>query len=160
MLACPFRAASFDAVLSLDALVHLPRGEEGRALEEFARVLRPGGLLVLRVAALDVLRSRHSQFAHERQRFTRSRLKAAAHKAGFRTWRCTYANSMLLPVALARFRVWEPLLRRPAASGTAPVPGWLNRLLYQPLRFESRVLAKGFNLPVGQSLLLIGSRQA
>src|SRR5579863_4682834 len=49
VIALPFAAESFDAVVSMDVLVHLPRGEEAQALSEFARVLKPGGLLVLRL---------------------------------------------------------------------------------------------------------------
>ena len=53
-------------------LVHCPRGEEQRAVNELARVTRPGGLVLMRAAALDMLRSRHSEFVFERQRFTRA----------------------------------------------------------------------------------------
>jgi SAM-dependent methyltransferase len=152
--ACPFLDSTFDAVVSLDVLVHFPRGSESHALREFTRVLKPGGRLILRVAALDALRSRHSEFCHERQRFTRSRLIQAVSDSGFQVLRCTYANSILLPVALARFRIWEPLMRSPVASGTAPVPSWLDRLLYQPLKLESMLISRGWNLPAGQSLIL------
>ena len=155
---CPFRSASFDAVLSLDVLVHFARGGEAPALKEFARVLKPGGFLVLRVAALDVLRSRHSRFTGERQRFTRQRLQRAVHDCGFRVLRCSYANSLLLPVALARFRLWEPMMRSVPASGTSPVPAWLDRLLFLPLATEAGLLSHGVNLPVGQSLILIAER--
>jgi SAM-dependent methyltransferase len=154
----PFRSESFQAVLSLDVIVHFPRGEENGPLAEFSRVLAPGGLLVLRVSALDILRSRHSQFAHERQRFTAKRLMRAVTSQGIRVLRCTYANSLLFPVALTKFRVWEPLLRRPPQSGVRPVDGRLNRLLEMPLDAESRWLGAGLNLPVGQSLILIGER--
>ncbi|AKG42304.1 type 11 methyltransferase [Streptomyces xiamenensis] len=41
----PYRDASFDAVLAFESIVHLP--DRGRALREIARVLRPGGRLVL-----------------------------------------------------------------------------------------------------------------
>lgn len=155
MLACPYRAAAFDALVSLDVLVHLNRGEERRALAEFARILKPGGCLLLRVAALDILRSRHSEFCGERQRFTRRRLIRAVRRAGFQLLRCTYANSLLLPVALARFRVWEPLMRSPVASGTSPLPRWLDRLLYAPLAVEAKWIARGWNFPLGQSLILL-----
>jgi SAM-dependent methyltransferase len=70
----PFAGGAFDLVLSIDVLAHLPRGREVPAAREMARVLAPGGLLVVRTAALDILRSRHSEFAYERQRFTRRRL--------------------------------------------------------------------------------------
>ncbi|MCL5744751.1 MAG: class I SAM-dependent methyltransferase [Acidobacteria bacterium] len=156
--ALPFPAASFDVVVSLDVIVHFPRGEEAGAARELSRVLAPGGILAVRVSALDILRSRHSQFAHERQRFTRTRLKRLMESEGIRVLRCTYANSLLMPVALAKFRIWEPLLRKPPASGVTPVPGWLDRLLYAPLALESSWLAAGLNLPLGQSLILIGEK--
>jgi SAM-dependent methyltransferase len=154
----PFCDAAFDAVVSLDVLVHFPRGTEQQGLTELVRVLRPGGLFVVRVSALDILRSRHSLFAHERQRFTRGRLQQAASQAGIRLLRCTYANSLLLPVALAKFRVWEPLTNQPPQSGVSPAPGWLDALLYGALRAESALVGAGVDLPLGQSLLLVGEK--
>lgn len=154
----PFRDASFDAVLSLDVIVHCDRGQEGGMMGELARVLAPGGLLVLRAAALSFLRSRHSQFTGERQRFTRSRLIALAERHGIRVLRSSYANSLLLPVAFLKFRIWEPLLNKPPASGLAPLPTWLDRLLCLPLAWESHWLGVGLNLPLGQSVILIGEK--
>lgn len=156
--ALPFDHGVFDVVISLDVIVHFPREEEGPALAEFARVLAPGGLLVIRAAALNVLRSRHSQFACERQRFTARRLTAAVSQHGIRVLRCTYANTLLFPIALAKFRIWEPLLRRPPQSGVRPVDARLNRLLELPLNAESKWLSAGLDLPLGQSLILIGEK--
>jgi hypothetical protein len=113
---------------------------------------------VVRTAALDILRSCHSQFAFERQRFTRRRLMGLMTGAGVRVLRCTYVNSLLLPVALAKFRVWEPLLRKPPASAVEPVAPWLDKLLYAPLALEAAWLGAGHDLPLGQSLVLIGEK--
>jgi SAM-dependent methyltransferase len=154
----PLRNVAFDAVVSLDVIVHLPRGQETAPVAEFARVLKPGGLLVLRVSALDVLRSRHSQFAHERQRFTRSRLLRLVREHGFVPLRCTYANSLLMPAALAKFRVWEPLTRQAPASGVRPVPPLLDRVLYSALQMESAWLGAGHSFPAGQSLVLLAEK--
>ncbi len=156
--ALPFEAGSFDLLLSLDVLVHLPRGEEGPAVREMARVLEPGGLVVMRVSALDVLRSRHSEFVKERQRLTRTRLRRIMESAGFRTLRCTYANSLLLPVALGKFRIWEPLLRKPPASGIDPPAPWLDALLFGLLRLEAGWIGAGLNFAAGQSLLFAGEK--
>jgi len=154
----PFANGAFDLVLSIDVLAHLNRGAELAAAGEMARVLAPGGLMVVRTSALDILRSRHSLFAYERQRFTRSRLLSLFESSGLRVLRCTYANSLLMPVALAKFRLWEPLVRGPASTGLDPVAPWLDRLLYAPLAVESALIGAGLNFPAGQSLLLIGEK--
>ena len=157
--ALPFSHESFDGLISMDVIVHLARGEEGRALGEFSRVLKPGGLLALRVSALNVLRSRHSAFAQERQRFTLGRLQRVAEAAGFRVERATYLNSLLLPVALFKFRIWEPLTHAPAASGIRPVAAWLDQLLYAPLRVEETLVGRGMGFIAGQSILLVGRKR-
>jgi len=153
--ALPFASASFDALLSIDVVPHLERGCEQATFDEFARVLRPGGLLVLRAAALDLLHSRHSEFVREKQRFTRSQLTDALELAGFRIEHSTYANSLLLPVALFKFRVWEPLTRQKPQSGVQHVPKWLDQLLYLPLRAEAGWISRGGSLPIGQSVVLV-----
>ena len=158
--ALPFANGAFDAVVSFDVMVHLPRGMELRALSELSRVLAPGGLLVLRLAAFDILHSRHSEFTSERQRYTARRLVPAIVERGTRIVRCTYANTLLFPVALAKFRLWEPLTRSAPESGVQPVSGWLNRLLELPLNAESRWIGAGLNLPVGQSLIVIAEKEA
>ena len=156
----PFRDTSFDIVLSFDVLVHLSPGDERKCLAEFFRVTAPGGLLVLRAAAFDALRSRHSEFIEEKQRFTRGALTRAVVEHGFRVLECSYANSLLLPVALAKFRIWEPLLRKPPASGVEEFPGWLNKLLYAVLGMEAKWIRWGQSIPLGQSLMLIAEKPA
>ena len=155
----PYRDAAFDAVVSMDVIVHMPLGDEKKPMQEFQRVLKPGGYLALRASALNVLRSQHSEHAMERQRFTRSRLIRLAEDSGFKVLRCTYANSLLLPVALLKFRVIEPLFGGEPESGVQPVAPWLDRLLYAPLKAESKLLPAGVNLPLGQSLILLAERR-
>jgi SAM-dependent methyltransferase len=155
----PFAAGAFDLVLSLDVLPHFLPGEETRAIREMTRVTAPGGLVVVRAAALSVLRSRHSEYVYERQRFTRGRLTEAMRAAGLHILRSTYANAILLPVALAKFRLWEPLTRAPLGSGVEPASPWLDRALHAPLALESAWLGAGRNFPLGQSLIVIGERR-
>jgi len=159
VLALPFKDALFDALLSIDVIPHLERGRERDALAEFARVLKPGGLIVLRAPAFDFLRSRHSEFVHEKQRFTKGRLVTNIEQAGFRVERATYANALLFPIALFKFRIWEPLTRARAGSGVQPVRRWLNRLLYLPLAMEAASIARGATFPIGQSLVVIARKK-
>lgn len=152
--AMPFASSSLDAVVSLDVIAHLAPPDDRRAFGEFARVLKPGAPLLLRTSALSWLRSRHSMFVGERQRYTKAKLRALCAAAGLRVERLTYLNSILLPVAAFKFRVWEPLTNAPPASGVAPVPRWLNSTLEKALDIENALLSAGVNPPLGQSLLL------
>jgi SAM-dependent methyltransferase len=45
--ALPYADASFDAAYSVSVIEHIPGSGDGTAMSEFARVLRPGGLLIL-----------------------------------------------------------------------------------------------------------------
>ncbi|MBI3695674.1 MAG: class I SAM-dependent methyltransferase [Acidobacteria bacterium] len=154
----PFPDRAFDLVLNLDVLPHFPPGQEQAAFAELVRVLRPQGLLLLRTAALEVFRSRHSQYVWERQRFSRGRLQQLARASNLRILRLSYANFFLTPVAFLKFRVWEPLLRQPPASGVQLVPAPLDHLLYLPLAVEKWWIARGGNFPWGQSLVLLAQK--
>ncbi len=114
----------------------------------------------VRSAAFRWMRSRHSQFVGEKQRFTLPRLRESATAAGMEVRYSTYANSLLLPVALLKFRVVEPLLRAPAASGVRMGPQWLERLLLFPLRLEAGWIGRGGRFPAGQSAILVARKPA
>jgi ubiquinone/menaquinone biosynthesis C-methylase UbiE len=47
MTALPFRDDAFDAVTAFHSLIHVPFGDHRTVLDEFARVLRPGGRVLL-----------------------------------------------------------------------------------------------------------------
>jgi SAM-dependent methyltransferase len=158
VIAPPFQDGAFDLLLLIDVLAHVNRGDEQRAFAEAFRAVRSGGMLIVRTAAFDSLRSRHSEFVLEKQRFTRDRLRQAATGAGFDVERITYINAALLPIAWFKFRVWEPLTRQKPGSGVRPVAPWLDRMLYAPLAWESRRIARGGGFGAGQSLLMIARK--
>ncbi len=73
----PFRAASFDAVIALDVLEHLPSPEQ--CIREAARVLRDGGQLILQTPFLYPLHD----MPHDFQRWTLPGLEAIVQRRGF-----------------------------------------------------------------------------
>src|SRR5918993_4065823 len=79
----PFANGSVDVVTSFDVFQCLPDPIEGRAIHEMWRVLKPGGHLLLNVAALDVLRGRHATLSEEVRRYTPARLRQVVESAGF-----------------------------------------------------------------------------
>jgi SAM-dependent methyltransferase len=155
----PFSDNCFDLVASFDVLSHLPAGDDVPALNELVRVLRPGGLLFLRVPAFPILRSRHSQWIAETHRYRDSELQNKLLALNCTVVRSTYANMLLSPVAFLKFRFWEAIGRAPAQSGVQDIPPvWLNEILFTILKFEAALIRRGFRLAFGQSLIAVAQK--
>ncbi len=149
--ALPFPAASFDAVTSFEVLYHLAVRDDVAALREFARVLRPGGWLLLRVPAHDQLRGAHDRHVHTRHRYAAGELRAKLLAAGFHVQRLTPVGAGLLPLAALRRLVQPAQAAHTDVSLPAPL---LNALLRRGLSAEGAWLAWA-NLPFGLSLLAL-----
>src|SRR5665213_3380781 len=74
--AAPFPDATFDVVTSFDVLYSLPPDIEHAAVAEMHRMVRPGGFLIVNVAAMESLRGDHSVLSHEERRYSRASLRA------------------------------------------------------------------------------------
>src|SRR5689334_22229067 len=102
VLAMPFADASFDLVTSFDVLYHRAVPDERAALSEVWRVLRPGGRLLLRLPAYQFLLRRHDREVHTRRRYTAGHVRALLQSSGMAIERCSYANTVLFPMAVAQ----------------------------------------------------------
>ena len=156
----PFVDDTFDLVTAFDVLYSLHEDAEAQALREMARVLKPGGIAIINVAALEILRGNHSLFGAEVRRSTRRRLRAVLTDAGFEVTRLTYTNATLFPLILAVRTLQRMMgLATPEEAGTdvvvpaAPV----NAVLKALLGLEARAL-RIVNMPIGSSLLCVARR--
>jgi SAM-dependent methyltransferase len=159
-VAAPFPGSSFDLVTSFDVLYSLEDADERRAAAELFRVLKPGGMAIVNVAALDVLTGDHSVLSHELRRYTRASLRALLEGAGFTIVRITYTNATLfLPLAALRtFHRWRGLSSEAGAEQEIAVPAApINALLSAVLWLES-VWLRWFNEPFGSSLLCVAEK--
>jgi SAM-dependent methyltransferase len=159
VLDIPFADARFDLVTSLDVLYHRAVPDEGRALRETARVLRPGGRLLIRLPAYEFLRSKHDRAVHTRRRYTVGAARALLNTGGFAVERCSYANSLLFPLPLAQ-RLLEralPALERGDSDLAMPSP-LVNEALRWPLAAEAAWLARGRSFPVGLSIMCVAHK--
>jgi SAM-dependent methyltransferase len=161
-LAIPFATESFDLITCLDVLQHLPEASELVALHEFRRVLRPGGILVLRSNGRGWAR-----VAAECIRpYRLATLRVMVESAGFHCRRATYVNC--LPALAQELRA-----RIGPSSGTAPAhpdqggltvqmpPPGLRRWVGGIAAAEAWIVGRLHrNLPFGHSTLLLARRAA
>lgn len=155
VLALPFAEASFDVVTSFDVLYHRWVPDDHEALVELRRVLKPGGLLLLRVPALRVLWGAHDEAVHSRHRYTRGELVARLRAAGFEVRRASYANFFLFPLLLARRSLDRLLGRHGSDVGFLPAP--VETLFRGLLRLEARIVSR-VPLPIGASVVALARR--
>jgi hypothetical protein len=132
--------------------------DDVQALEEFCRVIRPGGTLFLRLPAFDWLYSDHDKIVHTRHRYTAGEVRKKVAQAGFQVLRVSYANSLLFPLAVAT-RFMQQLSRsgKPPCSDVQAVPPLINRALLSILTLEFRLLRVA-DLPTGLSVLCIAQK--
>ena len=158
----PFADDTFDVVSAFDVIEHIE--PESAVVDELARVLRPGGRLLVSVPAYNWAWSDHDTVNGHHRRYTRGRLVAAVERAGFKVERATYAFAGVFPFFAA-----ERLLRRArgrftdSASGPEDVvtlprtPAMVDRAMGRLSRLDQRWLAHR-DLPVGSSVLLAATR--
>jgi SAM-dependent methyltransferase len=161
--ALPFADAVFDLVTSFDVLPQLPiSGADEGALDEMRRVLKPGGIIFVRVAAYEWMRSGHDEALNTHQRYQLGTLRKRIERAGFRILRTTYANSLLLPAIVTRRLVLKPLGLVDQGSDVKPLPPrlhWLNTFLQGVLYREAQWLRKpSAHLPTGLSAVCIAEK--
>ena len=150
--------ASFDAAVCAEVLEHVD--DDAAALAELARVLRPGGLLVVTVPANPYRYDWTDQWAGHRRRYTPQMLEERMRTAGFPD---ASARGWGFPLTgLYHRQVYRRALRRRLAAGHGTVAGGA------PPRLAARVLRAAFEVdtafigrrPGYHGLLAVGHRRA
>jgi len=153
----PFVDDHFDLVTSFDVIYGLEDDDEKAAVREMFRVLRPGGHLVLNVAALELLRGNHSVLGGEIRRYSRTLLAERLTRAGFEIRRITYTNASIFPL-IAAVRLMQRIGgHRESQDEIAVPPPPVNAALSALLAVEAAAL-RVVNMPFGSSLLTIARK--
>ena len=163
----PFPDNEFDLVALLDTVEHIP--DELAVLSEVARVLKPGGKVIVTVPAFMWLWSYNDEINAHQRRYTAPELAQKLTLSGLRVTRCTYNNFFLfLPVAALRLlRPYTPNLESPHLTEDADVyqvemeaiPEPANSVLHGVFRLEAELLERT-DLPFGVSVLCVAEKPA
>jgi SAM-dependent methyltransferase len=156
--ATPLRSASCDAVLALDLIEHMD--DDAAGLAEAARLVRPGGFLLVTVPAFQSLWGNQDVVSHHRRRYTARSLSAAFARAGLEPSWLSYFNTLLFP-AVAAVRWGRRLVGRADAEVSdfdSGRPGTLNDGLTWLFAAERHLMGK-VRLPFGVSLAAVARPQ-
>jgi SAM-dependent methyltransferase len=155
----PFASGSFDIATSFDVLQCVPHDVE--SVREMARILKPGGAIVLTLAAFDALRGDHNIYWNECRRYTPARARQLVESAGLRPERVSFMFGSIFPMfAAARLlqRVTLPLRGAPRGDLDIKVPAApINALLTRVVETEARI-ARTMPMPIGSSLLVVARK--
>lgn len=149
----PFPDGGFDAVVSADVVCQVADGAQ--ALREFARVVRPGGVVLVNVPAFMWLWSYHDDTCETQHRYTRPELAGLFRDAGIRVDFATYTNLLPLPLIAARRKLFPP------ANPTSDVqlyPAPIEATFAAMARLEFAWQGAGLASPLGSSVFVAGRR--
>jgi SAM-dependent methyltransferase len=158
-MALPFVDEAFDVVTAFDVVEHCE--DDALALSELARVLAPGGRILLSVPAYQWAWSDHDVRAGHHRRYTRRRLTRLVDEAGLSVARSTYAFGAVFPLFVAE-RVRRRFKASPGQGSDSrlpPVSPRADRVLMGLSGLDHRLLRRR-NLPFGSSVFLAAVKPA
>lgn len=149
------KSSSFDVITCTDVL-YMDGIDERCAVNEIHRLLRPGGVLIVNVAAFEFLRGSHDRFVRTRHRFRRGEAIALLREAGFEIQKASYWNATLFPV-VALIRLVRGHRAAATESDLRPIAPAMNRVLTMMVGLEARWLRR-WSLPFGTSVFCVARK--
>jgi len=155
-LRLPCGDETFDLVASFDVICVFGASDDTAALREFARVLAPGGRVILRLPGTPWLHGQHDVAVDIRQRYTARELDAKLRQAGLVPDQVTYANTFLFPLAVVK-RLSERLFPPQDGSDLTLGMGPFDGLLRVVLSSEAPLVARS-GLPFGLTVVALAHK--
>lgn len=159
----PFPDRNFDVATIFNVLYHTWVQSERSVLTEIARIVRPGGLLLLTEPAFDMMRRGLDELVLTRRRYRRRDFTEWLTITGFDELLSSYFTSFAVPAVLA-----ARILKRRANGKTAEqsgidthtLPSFANEMLFNVAGLENAAILRGVKIPIGTTLISIARRRA
>ena len=150
-----FSKNSFDVIICTDIFTVLPQGKDKEAIKKLVSVLKPGGILLINLAALSVFAGIHDIAVKMTKRYNKACIHELVHNLAS-VKELTYWPFLLSPVILGvrSFQRLKLFLnkRTEIKSDVRPVAPYLNTLFYSITKFENNIqLPK----PLGSSIFMV-----
>lgn len=156
----PFSNDYFDVATIFNVLYHDWIRSEQSVVLETARVLKPGGLLLLTEPAFSWLRREMDEAVMTRRRYTIPDLEALLYPAGFSLVYASYFTSFGVPLILGakQLRKLRHSREDAAAMDMRQIPAALNEALYTLATIELWFIERGIRMPFGTTAICVARR--
>jgi len=152
-----FGDAEFDAVIASDVLEHIK--DERAAMNDWRRILKPRGILIIFVPAFKLLWSEHDENNRHYRRYSKDYLIGILKKSNFNVERASYWNFTLFFQA-SLVRIFQHIFmkrRKQSFNRLYDISPVANSFLVNLLKLENAYLEK-FDFPVGVSIFAIARK--
>jgi SAM-dependent methyltransferase len=148
----PIKTGTFDLVCALDVLEHID--DDGGAVCEAHRILKPGGYFILTVPAFSFLWGKHDLALKHKRRYQLQPLVRLLEGCGFSIEKSTYWNIFLAPLVFLQ-RIANRGSSNHNGTDLKEFPPWLDQALLSVLRLENQMIGGGSTLPFGVSAFCV-----
>jgi ubiquinone/menaquinone biosynthesis C-methylase UbiE len=147
-----FKENTFDFIIASDILEHIK--EDSKAIEEYQRILKKGGKLIVFVPAFRFLWSEHDEICHHFRRYKKQELKELISNK-LQIKRISFWNFTLFPI-ISIVKIIYSIINKKSDQlyKTNPIS---NKILYYLLKTENQILKK-INFPFGISLFCLSEK--
>jgi len=150
----------YDVIVCIDVLYHSAIKDDLTVFSKLCNALAPGGLLVLNLAAFDILRGSHDLAVSGLRRYQRNWIKKSLQMLpDCAIELLTYRMFFLFPVMLT-VRVYSRFFTKVKnETDLKQSPGFVNFILKQYCRFENFIIRSKIPFPAGTSLFAVIRRK-
>lgn len=152
-----FKSNTFDIITADNVLEHLK--DEEKALNEWNRILKEKGVLIIFVPAFNFLWSQHDEICQHYRRYSKVSLIKLLKKANFKIKKSSYWNFSLFPPA-SLLKIFQRLFlkrQKQKSDQLYKLNPLLNKILFFVLKFENWLLRK-MNFPIGISVFVVARK--
>lgn len=152
----PFKSNTFDVIVCVDVIYHKKVKNDLKALKELYRLLKPQGILIIKVPAFGWLGGQHDQLVQTKRRYSKKELASTLSTVGFKIKKISYSNMLLLPIVFLKRRLgnFSPAT---ISSDVFRLPPLLNSFLIFIQKLETKLLTYG-DLPFGVSVIAVAGK--
>lgn len=150
---------SYDVIICLDVLNHSSIKNYIAVMEKLYSGLTNGGILIMEVAAFEILKRHHDIVVFNERRYRKKEPLTHLQKIGFRIIKATYRLPLLFLFILIKKIAERIAVPDDGASDLKPLPRSLNALLLFLTRAENRLTTMGLAMPFGSSLFIVAKKE-